>query len=659
MNLLRRTSLRLEGTNMSMRSLFSACAGIVISCLLLSIPAAMSQTKPVVISTNPPDMATDVSPDLASYSITFSKPMDTRYGMASTNGWPTTSSSWSADQMTITITRLDLATPLQAGFTYMFYLNHPSAPIPAINFRDTEGNFLDYYTFSFTIAGGHAGLRKVAADAAKGFSWPYFLYVPYTIKDPATLFVQPNNTGTVNDDPAVHEQSARGLIESTRSWADQMGTPYLIPAFPRPATLPVGYTHALDRDALMATTAGYERIDLQLIAMIEDARAILSGLGIDVGPKVFLAGVSASGSFVSRFTLLHPDRVQAASIGAPGFGPIVPVSSWNGQDLPYPEGISDLNSLIGHSFDAAAFQAVPLQVYVGDEDDNVDPWWNPADPTVARIIAAFGGRHLYTRWPRYEAAYYSVTSLAQFVVFSQMGHSWAPWSYMQEFFENNRSAPQPPLPKPLQYKICLPHVVGYSPWKTEIALLNTVPGGVGVNGMLHAYKATGENPLESIALEIPPGGRREINVGTAYQHPEEIDYLVFHSDSGFLAGYTRFETAGNRVSLPATTGSTEGWFPKMEQDGWTGLAFVNIGNSQAQVKLTAHDENGLAVEEQTLPVQPGVKVVGLMDQLFHGDISRARCFSFSSDQKVVAFSVNGSGDGQMLDGLPALDRYLR
>jgi hypothetical protein len=86
---------------------------------------------------------------------------------------------------------------------------------------------------------------------------------------------------------------------------------------------------------------------------------------------------------------------------------------------------------------------------------------------------------------------------------------------------------------------------------------------------------------------------------------------------------------------------------------------VNIGNSQAQVKLTAHDENGLAVEEQTLPVQPGVKVVGLMDQLFHGDISRARCFSFSSDQMVVAFSVNGSGDGQMLDGLPALDRYLR
>jgi hypothetical protein len=320
-----------------------------------------------------------------------------------------------------------------------------------------------------------------------------------------------------------------------------------------------------------------------------------------------------------------------------------------GQDLPIRRHF-DLNSLIGHSFDAAAFQAVTLQVYVGDEDDNVDPWWNPADPTVARISAAFGGRHLNTRWPRYEAAYYSVTSLAQFVVFSQMGHSWAPWSFMQEFFENNRSAPQPLLSKPLQYKICLPHVVGYSPWKTEIALLNTVPGGVGVNGMLHAYKATGENPLESIALEIPPGGRREINVGTAYQHPEEIDYLVFHSDSGFLAGYTRFETAGNRVSLPATTGSTEGWFPKMEQDGWTGLAFVNIGNSQAQVKLTAHDENGLAVEEQTLPVQPGVKVVGLMDQLFHGDISRARCFSFSSDQIGGGILGKRVGDGQMLDG---------
>jgi hypothetical protein len=48
----------------------------------------------------------------------------------------------------------------------------------------------------------------------QGVFLAYFLYVPHLIMDPATLLVQPNNTGAVNDDPLVHEQSARRLIES-------------------------------------------------------------------------------------------------------------------------------------------------------------------------------------------------------------------------------------------------------------------------------------------------------------------------------------------------------------------------------------------------------------------------------------------------------------
>ena len=58
-----------------------------------------------------------------------------------------------------------------------------------------------------------------------------------------------------------------------------------------------------------------------------------------------MAGVSASDSFVSRLVMLHPDMVKAASLGAPGFGPIVPVESWNGLSLPYPEGVADLEML--------------------------------------------------------------------------------------------------------------------------------------------------------------------------------------------------------------------------------------------------------------------------------------------------------------------------
>jgi pimeloyl-ACP methyl ester carboxylesterase len=653
-----------EGPTMLTRLFFPLFVSIAFLCSLLAAPAAYSQTKPVVLSTIPTDMAKDISPDIASISVTFSKEMNTNFGLIFTSGWPGTpswSSTWSPDKLTFTATRNGAPpTPAQAGATIMVNLNiSADAQYEQTRFRDTEGNYLDNYRFSFTIAGGHAGLSKIGADPAKGFSWPYYLYIPATIKDPAVLFVQPNNTGTVNDDPAVHDASARTLIDGTKYWADELGSPYLIPTFPRPQSLPVGYTHALDRDVLLTAVPDYVRIDLQLIAMINDARSILSSYEIEVDPKVFMLGVSASGSFTSRFAMLHPDKVKAASIGAPGFGPIVPVSSWNGQNLPYPEGIADLSDLVQSSFDSATFQTVPLQVYVGDEDENVDPWWNPSDPTVARVIAAFGGRHLYSRWPRYEAAYYSVTSLAQFVVFPEMGHQWAQWSYIREFFENNRTSAQPPLPKPLQYKIYFPQVACYQSWETEIALLNTIPGGVSVKGELQAFSSQGEL-LESLPIEIPPGGRREIAVATAYQNPADIGYAVFLSDSGFLAGYLRFNQPGNRVSLPAASGVTEGWFPKMEQDGWTGLAFVNMTDEEAAVRMVAYDENGAQIDDTDLPVPAGHKVVKIMDsEAFDVDISNARYFYFSSDKKVTAFTVSRSGDGQMLDGLPSLGWYIR
>ena len=642
---------------MSLRFLLSPLFGATLSFCFLADQALHAQTKPVVVSTSPADMATNVSPDLRSYSITFSKPMNTEHGALFTNGWPAASWTWSADKRTITATR-QATDPLEAGFTFEISLNIQGIDQQYM-FRDTEGNFLDYFKFVFTVAGGNAGLSRISAKPAKGFSWPYYLYIPPSITAPAVLLVQPNNTGTVNDDPAVHDASARKLIEGSEYWARELGSPYLVPTFPRPATLPVGYTHALDRDALLTTVSGYSRIDLQMIAIIDDARSILADKGIEVSQKVFMAGVSASGSFVSRFAMLHPDRVKAASIGAPGFGPIVPVSSWNGRELPYPEGVADLKSVAGSNFDSAAFKTVPLQVWVGDEDYNVDPWWNPSDPTVARVMAAFGGRHLYSRWPRYEAAYGSVTNLAQFMVFPGMGHAWASWSYIREFFENNRSSPQAPLPRPLQYKIYFPQVASVDNWETEVALVNTIPGGANVKGELQAFRGEGGNPIESLPLDIPPGGRKEIIVGDSFQHPSDIAYLIFLSDSGFIAGYTRFNQPGNRASLPAAAPVEEGWFPKMESDGWTGLAFINIGEEKANVRLTAYDQNGQKIVEEPLSVDPGEKIIGLMDEVFPGDIRNARYFYFSSDQKVIAFSVSGSSDGKMLDGLPSLGFYIR
>jgi pimeloyl-ACP methyl ester carboxylesterase len=159
--------------------------------------------------------------------------------------------------------------------------------------------------------------------------------------------VEPNNTGYTSDDQSVHDRAAASLINAKKAWADDLGVPYLVPTFPRPATNWKVYTQSLDRDTLLTNLPGLVRIDLQLIAMIEDARARLAAQGIEVDRKVWMVGYSASGSFTGRFTALHPDRVKAASFGSGGSYPIVPVAQWKGKTLRYPVGIADLEALTG------------------------------------------------------------------------------------------------------------------------------------------------------------------------------------------------------------------------------------------------------------------------------------------------------------------------
>jgi hypothetical protein len=511
------------------------------------------------------------------------------------------------------------------------------------------------------FTGGTSGycdeLIKVPADAVKGFSWAYYLLIPSTVSSPSVLMVEPNNTGTSDPDPAVHDQAARGEIQVEAPWANLLGVPWLIPTFPRPYDDRVAYTHALDRNTLLLKEAGLVRIDLQLIAMVRDAQARLAARGVNVDSRIFMTGGSAAGSFTSRFIMLHPEIVKAASIGTPGWGPIVPVASWNGENLPYPGGIADLDQLVGSKFDNQNFSRVPLQVWVGDEDFTMDLYWRPSDSEQQLISSAFGGTsRLYVRWPQYEAAYGSVNSLCQFIVFPKLSHAWPDFCYIRDFFEKNRSAQPVAVPKPALYTIYFPHVASSDSWQTEIGITNASP--VAVRGQLNAYRSDGGTPVQSIGVTLGPLQRKEITVASFFQNPGGIAYLSFVADSGFVAGYTRFSQPGNRVSLKAGGGTTTGWFTKIEQDGWTGIAFVNIETSSATVSLSAMDANGSQVASATLTLAPGKKIVGMIPDLLKGDLNRAKYVKYDSDKLLLGFTVSGSNDGQALDGLHCLPSYI-
>lgn len=291
-------------------------------------------------------------------------------------------------------------------------------------------------------------VRHVDADPRHGFHAGYYLYVPSSLhrdaNGQAVLLVQPNNSGRTSDDPAVHRRDAWMTGLERKRIADALGVALLVPAFPRTSREWKVYTHALDRDVLTTRDPVLARLDLQLVAMIDDARGRLRRDGIPVDARVLLQGFSASAMFANRFTALHPERVRAVTVGAPGGWPIAPVAKAGVDPLPYPAGIADLAALTGKPFDAAAFARVPQYLYMGDADDNdsldfEDGWDKPAAAEVDRL---FGDTPL-ARWKHAEALYAQAGANARFELVPGIGHDRkALQDRSTAFFRNVLDAPR-------------------------------------------------------------------------------------------------------------------------------------------------------------------------------------------------------------------------
>jgi hypothetical protein len=218
-------------------------------------------------------------------------------------------------------------------------------------------------------------LLIIEKNPAKGFFSDYILFIPKGTKlnGKAFLLVEPNNTGKLSDSMEIHKQHAISLA-SVSSVGNNISTelriPLLVPVFPRPASKPLTYSHALDRDVMLDKSPELKRLDLQLLAMIEDSRGLLKTLGVEVEDKFFMSGFSASGTFVNRFSFLHPDKIQALAIGGFNGELILPQMSIHGIKINYPIGISDFEKLFKQMFDIDAYKAIPQYIYMGELDDN-------------------------------------------------------------------------------------------------------------------------------------------------------------------------------------------------------------------------------------------------------------------------------------------------
>ncbi len=427
--------------------------------------------EPQVVSMNPPNGSTGVSPNISSVSIQFSKPMATSFSYLA-SGFGPHSSAWSADKTTLTLTRTSTAMPLPYGLQYgeqvLFLLNDDLG----IKFCDTEGNALEQYVYYFTIGEGKEAyyenlfdvdIIQVPADPEKGFSWPYYLSIPKSFSEQTVLLVAPNNTGFPSLLPVVHDIKAKELLFWQTQFAATLNLPVLVPTFLRHYEV---YDQLLPRDVLNPAPQytynppphpqpmddSVKRIDYQLLAMIEDAKERLRSSGIQIADKVFIMGFSASGAFANRFTIIYPEYIKAAVFQMDW--PTLPIPTWQDLNLIYPLGVYDLEALTGRPFNFQTYRDVPQFIYVGDQDTNTAfmyEFLSPADKQKFRQL--LGEPNVYN-WERLVVAkslFESIGTAAEFKIYPGVGHYYTEQilSDIKDFFRRNKlsdSGPTPPLP---------------------------------------------------------------------------------------------------------------------------------------------------------------------------------------------------------------------
>lgn len=104
------------------------------------------------------------------------------------------------------------------------------------------------------------------------------------------------------------------------------------------------------------------RYDRIVIGMIEEVATRYEV----AAAKVFMFGFSGGAHFTHRFSILHPQRIRAASVAAPGSVTLLD------PDRPWWVGIGDVEQRLGVRIDPEAYRDLPMHFVVGGAD--IETW---------------------------------------------------------------------------------------------------------------------------------------------------------------------------------------------------------------------------------------------------------------------------------------------
>lgn len=201
---------------------------------------------------------------------------------------------------------------------------------------------------------GRTAVFALAADPRFSFS----LYVPATVH-PARVLLALH--GTDRDTGACREVFVR--------LADETGCVVVVPLFPADVDGP-------DLDGYKYVRHGGVRYDDVLRAVLDQVGV---AYGLDIS-SIVCWGFSGGAQLAERFALVHPSRVRALALGAPGR------VTWLDHRHDWWLGLRDTERVLGQAVDVEAFVRVPVHVAVGGDDREPLPIF-PGEPgrTTTRV----------------------------------------------------------------------------------------------------------------------------------------------------------------------------------------------------------------------------------------------------------------------------------
>jgi subtilisin family serine protease len=222
-----------------------------------------------------------------------------------------------------------------------------------------------------------------------------------------------------------------------------------------------------------------------------------------------------------------------------------------------------------------------------------------------------------------------------------------------ELFGNRTQLSAIPLRDQSATAVIYPHVADSGSWWTGVVACNCSARAGDIE--ITAYSENGT--VISSKRQHLNGHERLVSSTAALGLPGNTAWLKLESELP-MTGFELFGTYDGYM-LAGYTGigikAAAGILPKLEKAGWTGIAMVNPGPAPATVTLKAYDNEGREVGTPCqVPLAAHSKLARTPEQLFHRELAAATYLRYSADREIIAFQLNGTSDGRMLDALPAL-----